>query len=152
MYLDVLDHLCLRVHSNLYTIPTSIPLLATGKSFGVTLQTVFMSFDLNRGQLESLMGKDQGIPVQNIFKKWRILPLQSQYTLSLSLFVMNNENLFHCNSEIHGFNTRQSSNLHEPQANLSLYQKVAYYSGIKVFDSLPPPSQHKKLIFNSAKS
>jgi hypothetical protein len=72
-----------------------------------------------------------------LFKKWRILPLQSQYTLSLLLFVMNNENLFHCNSEIHSFNTRQSCNLHQCQANLSLYKKGVYYSGIKVFDSRP---------------
>jgi hypothetical protein len=53
------------------------------------------------------------------------------------------KNVFHVNSEIHGFNTRQNSNLHQPQANLSLYQKGAYYSGIIVFNTLP--SNIKKL-------
>ena len=81
---------------------------------------------------------------RGLFKKLRILPLQSQLILSLSLFVVNNKNLFHVNSEIHGFNTRQNSNIHQPQANLSLYQKGAYYSGIKVINSLP--SNIKKII------
>lgn len=53
-----------------------------GIIFGVILQTVFMSFDFKRGQLESLLGQDQGIPVED-FKKLRILLLQSQYILSL---------------------------------------------------------------------
>ena len=35
-----------------------------GQYFGVILQAVFMSFDFKRGQLESLMGKDQEIPVE----------------------------------------------------------------------------------------
>jgi hypothetical protein len=55
---------------------------------------------------------------------------------------MNNKNLFHVNSEIHGFYTRQISK-HQPQANLSLYQKGANYSGIEVFNNLP--SDIKKL-------
>ena len=40
-------------------------------------------------------------------------------------------------SKINGFNTRQTFDLHQPQPNLSWYQKGAYYSGIKVFNSLP---------------
>jgi len=67
----------------------------------------------------------------SLFKKLRILSLQSQYIYCLSLFVVNNKNLFHVNSEIRSFNSRQNSNLHRRQANLSLYQKGAYYSGIK---------------------
>jgi len=70
-----------------------------------------------------------------MFKNLRILQLQSQYILSLLLFVVNNKNLFHVNSEIHRFYTRQNSN--QSQANLSLYQKGVYYFDIKVFNSLP---------------
>ena len=33
--------------------------------------------------------------------------------------------------------TRQSNNLYLPQANLTIYQKRTYYSGIKIFNSLP---------------
>ena len=84
---------------------------------------------------------------RELFKHLRILPLQSQYILviSLSLFVVDNKNFFHVKSEIHSINTRQNSNIHQPQANLTLYQKGAYYCGIKVFNNLPPP-QHKKFI------
>ena len=71
MYLDVLDHLCLRIHWYLYTIPTFILLLATGWFFGVILQRVFMSFDFKKGQLESLLGQDQGTPVEDCLRNWR---------------------------------------------------------------------------------
>jgi hypothetical protein len=33
--------------------------------------------------------------------------------------------------------TRQRNNLYLPQANLTIYQKGAYYSGIKIFNNLP---------------
>jgi hypothetical protein len=58
-----------------------------------------------------------------MFKKLKVLPLCSQYILSLSLFVVKNKDLFLSNSEIHTINTRNSNNLH--------------YLGIKVFNSLP---------------
>jgi len=40
-------------------------LIIYGIIFGVTLHTVLKSFDFRRRQLESLWGKDQGIPVEN---------------------------------------------------------------------------------------
>jgi hypothetical protein len=67
-----------------------------------------------------------------LFKHLRILPLQSQYIISLLIFLMDN-----AKSEIHSIHTRQNFNLHKPQANLTLYQKGAYYSGIKIFNHLP---------------
>jgi len=72
-----------------------------------------------------------------LFKHLRIVPLQSQYILSLLLFIVDNKDPFQVNSEMHSINTRQNSNLHLPQANLTLYQKGAYYSGIKDFNNLP---------------
>jgi hypothetical protein len=41
------------------------------------------------------------------------------------------------NFEIHNTNTRHTSNLHLPRAHLNIYQKGVYYSGIKIFNSLP---------------
>jgi hypothetical protein len=41
------------------------------------------------------------------------------------------------NSDIHNINTITKSHLHQPLANLSTYQKGAYYYGIKVCNSLP---------------
>ena len=72
------------------------------------------------------------------FKHLRFLPLQSQYILSLMTFVVENLSLFHVNSEVRGINTRQNFNLYQPKANLTLYQKGVYYSGVKVFNKLPP--------------
>jgi hypothetical protein len=71
------------------------------------------------------------------FKKLKILPLKSQYILSLALFVVINNNYFKVNSEIHDINTRMESNLHQPLSHLSTYQKGTYCFGIKVFNSLP---------------
>ena len=34
-------------------------------------------------------------------------------------------------------NTRHKNNLYVPAANLTLYQKGVYYSGIKIFNHLP---------------
>jgi len=75
---------------------------------------------------------------RELFKHLKILPLQSQYILSLSIFVVDNNNLFYVNSEIYRINTRKNSNLHQPQDNLTLYQKGLYYFGIKIFNNLPP--------------
>jgi len=40
-----------------------------------------------------------------LFKKLQILPLKSQYLLSLLIFVVNNRDKFLINSEIHNINT-----------------------------------------------
>jgi len=47
------------------------------------------------------------------------------------------ENLFLTNNENHNLETRQRNNLYRPQANLTIYQKGAYYLGIKIFNNLP---------------
>jgi hypothetical protein len=44
---------------------------------------------------------------------------------------------FRLNSEIHGFNTKNKSNLHLPPSKLTVYQRGPYYSGIKAFNNLP---------------
>jgi len=80
------------------------------------------------------------------FRKLKILPSQSQYVLSLLLFVVVNGDYFKVNSEIHNINTRNKLNLHLPIYNLSVYQKGTHYSGLKVFNSLP--SQIKDLFHN----
>ena len=74
---------------------------------------------------------------RNLFVELKILPLASQYILSLLLFVVNNRNYFIPNSAYHDSNTRHKNDLHLPQATLAMYQKGVYYSGVKVFSSLP---------------
>ena len=74
-----------------------------------------------------------------LFENLKILPLKSQYISSLLLFVAINRDLYESNSEIHNINTRFSSDLHNATANLTTFQKVPFYFGIKVFN-LPPTS------------
>jgi hypothetical protein len=53
------------------------------------------------------------------------------------MFVVQNKNLFSTNIENHNIDTRQRNNLYLPQANLTIYQNGAYYSGVKIFNNLP---------------
>jgi hypothetical protein len=71
------------------------------------------------------------------FKRLKILPLQSQYLLSLLLFVAEYVHQFRLNSEFHGFNTKNKSKLHLPPSKLTVYRRRPYYSGIKAFNNLP---------------
>ena len=57
--------------------------------------------------------------------------------LSLLMIVIQNKNLFLTNNENHNLGTKQRNNLYPPQANLTIYQKGAYYSGINIFNNLP---------------
>jgi hypothetical protein len=77
-----------------------------------------------------------------LFKNLKILPLKSQYIFSLFIIVAENRDLYESNSEIHNINTRFSSDLHTPTANLTTFQKSPFYFGIKVFNH--PPTNLKK--------
>ena len=103
-------------------------------------------FILQKRIIRIIMGLRSRHSCREHFEKLKILPLKSQYILSLPLFVVGNRSYFKENSDIHNINTRTKSNLHQPLANLSTYQKGAYYYGIKVFSSLP--SQIKDLSAN----
>jgi len=61
----------------------------------------------------------------------------SHYILSLFIFVVNNREQFLINLEIHNINTGHSSILPLPLVNLHTYHMGVYYSGIRVFNSLP---------------
>jgi hypothetical protein len=74
---------------------------------------------------------------RQLFKQLEILPLQSQYILSILLFVIKNKNLFANNQNFHTIITRYNSDLHLPTCNLTLYRKGAYFSGIKLSNHLP---------------
>ena len=74
---------------------------------------------------------------RQLFKKLGILPLQSQYILSLLSFVVQNKDQFTNNLKIHNINTRHNMNLHPPSLNLTLSQKGVHYSGIRLFNHLP---------------
>ena len=60
---------------------------------------------------------------RELFKKLEILPLYSQYILSISMCVIKNKHLFHTNNQIHSIHTRFTTNLHPPTAHLTKFQK-----------------------------
>jgi hypothetical protein len=62
--------------------------------------------------------------------------LTSQYVI-FSNVCSSKQKLFLTNTENHNLDTRQRNNLYLPQANLTMYQKGAYYLGIKIFNNLP---------------
>ena len=54
------------------------------------------------------------------------------------MFVGKNKDSFKSNSAIHSLNTRSNHDLHIPVANLAVFQKGVWYSGVKVYNHLPP--------------
>jgi len=75
---------------------------------------------------------------RDLFKKLCILPLQSQYMFSLLMFVVKNEDFFKTNLDVHSFNTSSHYDLHIPAENLAVFQIGVWYSGIKIYNHLPP--------------
>jgi hypothetical protein len=77
-------------------------------------------------------------PCGKLFINFKILPLASQYILSLLMFMTRNRSQFLVNSEIHQLNlTRQHANFHQPSVNVVKYKKGVYYLGVKVFNAFP---------------
>ena len=106
-------------------------------------------FKLQKRVIRIIMKVDNRVSCRDLFKKLNILPLHSQYILSLLLFVVKNMDIFTTNSDVHPINTRHRSDLHPPLIKLTKYKKGVYYSGIKIFNSLP--QNIKKLAENVKK-
>jgi hypothetical protein len=62
---------------------------------------------------------------RSLFKKFQILPIPCQYIQSILNFVVNNQETFQTNLEIHNINTRNKHHLRRPNANLPCFQKSA---------------------------
>jgi len=71
------------------------------------------------------------------FKELNILPVPSQYILSVLLFLTKNKDQFMTYSQIHKITKRQTFDLYTPAANFTIYHKGAYYQGIKIYNHLP---------------
>jgi hypothetical protein len=95
-------------------------------------------FRMQKNVIRIMLSCRRRVSCRNLLRKLEILPLASQYILSLMLFVVQNKNELMVNSEIHGINTRQHSNLHQPLSNLTKYQNGIYYSGLKFYNNRPP--------------
>jgi len=94
-------------------------------------------FKIQKRIIRIIMNVDSKTSCRNLFKQLGILPLQSQYIFSLMMFMAKNRELFVSNSNVHNFPTRSQNDLHLPNANLSVFQKGVYFSGVKIFNNLP---------------
>jgi hypothetical protein len=101
-------------------------LLFWGHSSG-TLQI----FRLQKKIIRIVLGCRSRGSCRNIFTKLKMLPVPSQFILSLLLFVIKNRNQYTVNSEVYHIDTRQHVNFHQPLPSLVKYQKGVYYLGVE---------------------
>ena len=92
---------------------------------------------LQKKIIRIMMGCRSSDSYRRLFFDLEILPLPSQYIVSLLLFMIRNNNQFLVISEVYHIHTRQHANFHQPSVNLTKYQKGVYYLGVKVFNKLP---------------
>jgi hypothetical protein len=70
-------------------------------------------------------------------------------------FLLQHQEMYTPNTEVHNINTRNKLKLHKPINNLTLYQKGVYYMCIRIFNKLPEYTANKvenKKIFISTLS
>jgi hypothetical protein len=72
-----------------------------------------------------------------VFKELGILSLYSQYLYSLLIFVAKNRGVLKANTDFHSISTRHKNDLHLPSAQLEVFQRGVYFSGIKAYNHLP---------------
>jgi hypothetical protein len=60
---------------------------------------------------------------RTVLNQWNILPLQSQYTFSLLLYVVKNKELCKSNCDIHSINTSHSTDWRPSITKLTTYQR-----------------------------
>ena len=113
-------------------------------------------FKLQKKAIRIMMGCKSNQSCRELFTKLRILPLPSQYILSLLMFLNKNKDQFTANAQIYHCATRQQTNFHQPIANWTKYQKGTGYMGVKVFNMLPfnikKESDNSKIFRHSLKN
>jgi exonuclease III len=149
-----IDHIIPKLSSACYAMRSIKPIMSLN-----TLKTIYYScfnaiisyglpfwgnspdaikvFRIQKRIIRIMLGCKQRVSCRNLFRRLKILPLASQYILSLMLFVVKNKNLFTLNSEHHDTSTRQRHNLYQPISTMTTYQKGIHYMGIKIYNNLP---------------
>jgi hypothetical protein len=84
-----------------------------------------------------MAGVKRRVSCRKLSNKFNMLPLASEFLLSLLSFVVDNTEKLQTISDIHNINTRHKHDLHQPSAKITGYQKGAYCAGIKLFSTLP---------------
>jgi hypothetical protein len=94
-------------------------------------------FTLQKQIIRIMVGAHPRTSCRSLFKNLEILPVPSQYVYSLMNFFVNNQEKVQINSSVHNINMRNKHHLYRLTANLSCFQKNGFYSGIRIFSSLP---------------
>jgi hypothetical protein len=100
-----------------------------------------------------MMGVKPRNSCRDLFKRLEILTLPCEYIFSLLNFITNNEEHFQNIANVYSVNTKYRHYLHKQTANLSCFQKSAYYAGIKIFSNLPcelRSRMNEKALFKTA--
>jgi hypothetical protein len=103
----------------------------------VHLLVAFFIFTLQKKIIRIMVGAHPRTPCRNLLKNLEILCVPCQYIFSLINFFFNNQEIFQTNSSVCSINTRNKRHLQKPIANLSCFQKSAFYSSIRIFNILP---------------
>jgi hypothetical protein len=69
---------------------------------------------------------------------WKYCPSCLNTYSPLWCLLLKNKHQFTVNSEIHNINTRKHSNIHQPAPDLTGFKQGIYYSGVKIYNNLPP--------------
>jgi hypothetical protein len=88
-------------------------------------------FKLQKRAIWIVVGDGNRDSCREIFKSLKILTLISQFTYPLVMFVVNKMELLVENSEMYTTKIRNSSNLHLPSSNLTVFQKGPLYFRIR---------------------
>jgi hypothetical protein len=76
-------------------------------------------FKIQKRIIRIIVSSGKKASCRQLLRELNILPVQSQYILSIFLFVTKNKDQFISNSQVHTINTRQTLDLHIPIANLT---------------------------------
>jgi len=110
---------------------------------------VILFFKLHKRIITINVGATARDSCREYFRELNILPLQSQWTLTLVKFVIINKNQFGANSDIQSIKTINKSHFHQPLSILTSYQKGTYYLEITVFICLPDHTRTYLIIWNN---
>ena len=99
------EMITLKLNQVCFMIRITRSILSLGSLWGNSSQSVNI-FKLQKIIIGIIMGCRPKDACGEYLKILQILPLASQYLLSVALFVIHNKDPFKMNSEIHSFNTR----------------------------------------------
>jgi hypothetical protein len=88
-------------------------------SFGGNSADSIQVFCIQKRIIRIIAGAKSRASCTELFKKFNILPLTSEFLLSLLSFIVDNMKVFQTNPDIYSISTRYRYNLYVPHTNLS---------------------------------